>query len=158
MKASLLNGYIWGKQVDKMSHDMGEEEFRNKLIRDLRKRGINAVNLHRGTFDLIVEGNRPYVVELKRIREKPIGVYDEGNKGFRFTEEQTEEISNMEFPPVVIAFEGEEYYLLTPDWIQEEVGGRLEHGTAILSFKYCQFPNSLTYEQLLEKLVRLTAT
>jgi len=139
-----------------MSHKRSESRFKDRLIRDLRKKGINVVNLHRGTFDLIIEGNRPYIVELKRMRDKPIGVWEEGNKGFTFTEEQTEEISNMKFPPIVIAFEKNKNYLLTPEWVQEEVSGRLEHGTAILSIKYCDFPKPLTYEKLIEEITRLT--
>lgn len=139
-----------------MSRERSESRFGNKLIQDLRQRGINVANLHKGTFDLIIEGARPYVAELKRMRDKPIGVWDEGNRGFTFTEEQTEEISNMKFPPVVIAFGKDEHYLLSPEWVQEEVSARLEHGTAILSLKHCDFPNPLNYEELIEEIVRLT--
>lgn len=140
-----------------MKHDnIKENEFRDKLIRDLERREINVVNLHGGTFDLIIEGNRPCVVELKRMQDKPIGVYDEGNKGFKFTKEQTEEIYKMEFPPIVIAFERDKYYLLKPKWVQDEVIDRLEFGTAILSLKFCEFPEPLTYERLTEEIVKLT--
>lgn len=139
-----------------MSDDVGEENFRDKLILDLRKLGINAVNLRGGTFDLIIEGNRPYVVELKRMRNKPIGVYDEGNRGFRFTEEQTREISQMKSPPIVIAFDKDEYYLLLPDWVKEETSSRLEFGTAIMSLKNCEFPNPLTYQQLVQEISKMT--
>ena len=137
---------------------MKENRFRNKLIQDLKqfKDRINVINLHGGTFDLIIEGNRPYIVEIKYMRDKPIGPYDEGNRGFILSEAQTEEICQMKFPPVVVAFEETKYYLLSSEWVQEEVKCRLEHGTAILSLKYCEFPNPLTYEKLIEELVRLT--
>lgn len=137
---------------------MLEHKFRDKLIQDLKqfKDRINVVNLHGGTFDLIIEGNRPYIIEIKKIRDKPIGVWDEENRGFIFSKEQTKEISRMKFPPIVVAFEKDKYYLLPPEWVQEEVKCRLEHGTAILSIKYCEFPSSLTYEKLIEELMRLT--
>jgi len=36
------------------------------------------------------------------------------------TEEQTREITQMKFPPLVIAFDNDEYYLLFPDWVKKE--------------------------------------
>ena len=74
-----------------------EAESREGLIRDLQKKGISIVNLYTGTFDLIVEGKRPFVCELKRMAE---GTRFSGDReAFKFTKEQTREIMKMKFPP-----------------------------------------------------------
>jgi len=39
---------------------------------------------------------------------------------------------------------------------EKRSGERFEFGTAIISLKYCEFPDPLTYEQLIEEITRLT--
>jgi len=50
----------------KRGKDLLESEFQETLIRDSKRRGINVVGLHGGTFDLIVEGKRSFVCEIKK--------------------------------------------------------------------------------------------
>jgi len=92
-----------------------EEEFKNNVIRDLQSSGVNVVNMRGGTFDLIIEGKRPFVCEVKRITTEGHRGFKEMEKGFSFTREQTSEILKMRFPPFVIAFHQEECYFLEPD-------------------------------------------
>jgi hypothetical protein len=94
-----------------------EQEFRDKLVSDLQLSGINVVNMRAGTFDLIIEGKRPFVCEVKRITSKGLRGFQENEKGFKFSKEQTSEILKMKFPPFVVAFHQKECYFLEPDWV-----------------------------------------
>lgn len=132
---------------------MLEAEFRDAFILDLQKRGINVVNLHGGTFDLIVEGKRPFVCELKRMAEGTRFLGDQ--EGFKFTEEQTKEILRMKFPPFVIAFtEDGRYYFLAPNWIKEQVEDLKEYPTAIMMPSARQFAPAKSYVEVLEDTVK----
>jgi len=130
---------------------MDEEQFRNRLIRDLRSMKINAVNLHAGTFDLLVEGVRPFVCELKRMAKGTRFMGDE--EGLKFTEDQTAEILRMSFPPFVLAFSPDGgHYFLTPDWVKEQVEDLSEYATAILMPSAREFPPAMTYTEVLRKV------
>jgi len=130
-----------------------EAEFREASVHDLQKRSINVVNLHGGTFDLIVEGKRPFVCEIKRMAEGTRFLGDED--GFKFTEEQTKEILRMKFPPFVIAFtEDDRYYFLPPDWTKEQVEDLKEYPTAIMMPSARQFPPAKSYAEVLEDILK----
>lgn len=122
------------------------------MILDLKNRGINAVNLHGGTFDLIVEGKRPFVSEIKRMVKGTRFLGDE--EGFKFTKDQTREIRKMRFPPFVIAFtEDGRYYFLSPDWIKEQVEDLKEYPTAIMMPSAREFPPAKSYLDVLEEII-----
>lgn len=133
---------------------MKEEEFRNNFIRDLRSNGINVVNMRGGTFDLIVEGRRPFVCEVKRITSGGHRGFKESEKGFSFTKEQTSEILEMKFPPLVIAFCQKDCYFLEPDWVKREVIDLREYETAIMYFSVRPFPPARTYAEILKEIIK----
>ncbi len=133
---------------------MKEEKFRNRLIRDLDSRGVNVVNLKGGTFDIIIEGNRPIIGEIKRITKGGHRGFEEDEKGFSFTEEQSKEIPKMKFPPFVVAFYENEIYFLDPNWVKREVTDLMEYKTAIMYFSVRPFPTPITYSELIEKIIK----
>jgi hypothetical protein len=133
-----------------------------KLEKDLENRGINVVCLgENATFDLIIEGDRPYVVELKRVMSPPPGLpWEKKERGFRFTETQHSEIAKMKFPPLVLAFDEKGYYWFDPALVKREVKERDAYKKAIFAsgpktetpeFEVI-YNNPLTYEDLLKKL------
>jgi hypothetical protein len=55
----------------------------------------------------MIEAKQPYIVDIKRVKDKvqpnlPI-------KGIQFTPDQTTGIIDMKFPPIVVAFDGDDY-------------------------------------------------
>lgn len=138
--------------------DMAEPEFKIKLIEDLGKRGINAVDLgETGTFDLIIEGQRPYVVELKKVT--PDYSTHMQQKGFDFRRSQHREIEKMKFPPLVIGFDDKGCYWFEPERVKTEVTERHEYYESGQAARFRtpyfeEFSNPLTYEDFLKKLVR----
>jgi hypothetical protein len=104
---------------------MNEEDLRTILIRDLHAKGINVINFKNGTFDLIVEGDNPFILELKMItsgeKRGYIETKDGNKKGFTFTEDQTRELSKTKFPIYVLANDGHDYYLFDPKWVKLQV-------------------------------------
>lgn len=135
-------------------YDLKEDEFRNNLVRDLQSNGINVVNMRGGTFDLIIEGWRPFVCEVKKITVGGHRGFKENEKGFSFTKEQTSEILKMKFPPFVIAFHQKECYFLEPDWVKREVTDLKEYDTAILYFSVRPFPSAKTYAEVIEEVTK----
>lgn len=133
---------------------MKEKEFRNNLIRDLKSRGINVINMCGGTFDLIVEGKRPFICEVKRITSGGLRGFKESENGFSFTKEQTSEILKMRFPPFVVAFHQKDFYFLEPDWVKREVTDLKEFETAIMYFSVRPFPPAKTYAEILEEIIK----
>ena len=104
---------------------MNEEDLRTIVIRDLQAKGINVINFKSGTFDLIVEGSNPIILELKMItsggKRGFIEAQDENKKGFTFTEDQTRELLKTKFPIYVLANDGHNYYLFDPKWVKFQV-------------------------------------
>ena len=133
---------------------MNEEEIRTKLIFDLNSRGVSIVNLKGGTFDIIIEGNRPFVGEIKRITVGGFRGFEEDEKGFSFTAEQSKAIPKMKFPPFVVAFYDNKYYFLTPEWVKREVTDLKEYRTAIMHFSVRPFPTPISYSELVKKIFR----
>ena len=43
---------------------MNEEDLRTIVIRDLHAKGINVINFNSGTFDVMVEGSNPMILDL----------------------------------------------------------------------------------------------
>ena len=133
---------------------MEEDEFRDHLVHDLESKGINVVNLRRGTFDLIVEGTRPFTCEVKQIAEGGLRGFKEDEEGFAFSSEQTKEILKIKFPPFVVAYHGNDFYFLDPEWVKREVTDLKEFERAIMYFSVRPFPRPQTYDELLSAIVR----
>jgi hypothetical protein len=104
---------------------MNEDDLRTIVIRDLQAKGINVINFKNGTFNLIVEGSNPIILELKMItgggKRGFIGAEEENKKGFTFTEDQTRELLKTKFPIYVLANDGHNYYLFDPKWVKFQV-------------------------------------
>lgn len=134
---------------------MGERSFRERIIKDLKAKKINAVNLGQGCFDLLVEGKRPFVCEIKQIKLGTRG-FPEDDKQFKFTKEQTREILKMKYPPFVVAFWKNEYYFFKPDWIKKQVTDLEEYDEAIMSDKIRNFRAPINYKELLKEIINFT--
>lgn len=132
---------------------MKEDEFRDKLIRGLQSNRINVVNLRQGTFDLIVEGVRPFVCEVKQITKGGHRGFKEDEKGFSFTPEQTSEILKIKFPPFVVAYYENDCYFLDPEWVKREVTDLKEYDKAIMYFSVRPFPPAKTYNEILNEII-----
>ncbi|VVB62027.1 Uncharacterised protein [uncultured archaeon] len=115
---------------------MNEEDLRTLVIRDLHAKGINVINFKSGTFDLLVEGSTPIILELKMITgggKRGCNETEEGNKkGFTLTEDQTREILKTRFPIYALANDGHDYYLFDPKWMKVQVEDLKKYDRAIL--------------------------
>jgi hypothetical protein len=115
---------------------MNEEDLRTIVIRDLHAKGINVINFKSGTFDLLVEGSTPILLELKMITsgEKSgfIETKEGYKKGFTFTEDQMRELLKTKFPIYVLANDGHDYYLFDPKWVKSQVEDLKGHDKAII--------------------------
>ena len=100
---------------------MNEEDLRTLVIRDLQAKGINVINFKSGTFDLMVEGSTPIILELKLItgggKSGLRNPDSENKKGFSFTEDQMRELLKTRFPIYVLANDEHNYYLFDPKWV-----------------------------------------
>lgn len=127
-------------------------------MRDLLSRDINTVNMRQGTFDLIIEGSRPFICELKQITEGGLRGFKESEKGFSFTPEQTGEILKMKFPPFVIAFflthSGKDCYFLDTEWVKREVTDLKEFDRAIMYFSVRPYPPAKTYAETVKEVIK----
>jgi len=131
---------------------MNEREFQKRLMADLQKRGVNVVDFCKGTFDLLVEGVRPFVCEIKLFGTGVRG-FQEEEKGFVFTEDQTKEILRMKFPPFVVVSDDDKCYFLPPDWVKREVEDLKEFPKAIMMLSIRPFPIPKNYEETLEQII-----
>jgi len=133
-----------------------EIEFREKLITDLYLKGITAHNLGSGIFDLLVEGDKQQLVELKRVSYNFKGEYDPFYRGIVFSENQTKVISRMKYPPVVIAYDcyTNESYLITPKWLKNEFPIYPSGHKATIYVNSSNFPKAMEYSTLLDELHR----
>jgi len=115
---------------------MNEEDLRTIVIRDLHAKGINVINFKCGTFDLLVEGSNPIILDLKMITSGGKSGFretKEGNKkGFTFTEDQMHEHLKTKFPIYVLANDGHDYYLFDPKWVKFQVEDLKRHDGAII--------------------------
>jgi len=115
---------------------MNEDDLRTIVIRDLQAKGINVINFKSGTFDIMVEGSSPIILELKMITgggKRGFIETAEGNKkGFTFTEDQTRELLKTKFPIYVLANDGHDYYLFDPKWVKFQVEDLKGHDRAII--------------------------
>jgi len=104
---------------------MNEENLRTIVIRDLQAKGINVINFKSGTFNLIVEGNNPIILELKMItdggKRGVVKTEKENKKGFTFTEDQMRELLKTRFPIYILANDEHNYYLFDPKWVKFQV-------------------------------------
>ena len=117
-------------------------------------KGITAISLGSGTFDLIIEGDKQNLVELKMISYNLGGEYDPYNKGIIFSENQTKTISRMKFPPIVVAYDyySKDNYLIPPQSLKREFPIYPSGHKAILYCNYDYFPKAIKYKNLLEEL------
>jgi hypothetical protein len=115
---------------------MNKEDLRTIVIRDLHAKGINVINFKSGTFDLLVEGSNPIILDLKMIigggKSGFIGAEKENKKGFTFTEDQTRELLKTKFPIYVLANDGHNYYLFDPKWVKFQVEDLKRYDRAII--------------------------
>jgi hypothetical protein len=115
---------------------MNEEDLRTIVIRDLQAKGINVINFKSGTFDVLVEGSNPMILDLKmitagvkrRLSEKE----GKNKKEFTFTEDQMHELLKTKFPIYVLANDGHDYYLFDPKWVKVQVEDLKGHDRAVL--------------------------
>ena len=143
---------------------MNEEDLRTIVIRDLHAKGINVINFKNGTFDLIVEGSNPIILELKMITgggKRGFVETKEGNKkGFTFTEDQTREILKTKFPIYVLANDGHDYYLFDPKWVKFQVEDLKEYDRAIIyEFRWndteWNVVSPITYDVAINNIVKI---
>jgi hypothetical protein len=115
---------------------MNEEDLRTIVIRDLQAKGVNVINFKGGTFDLMVEGSNPIILELKMITDggrRGFIEAEKGNKkGFTFMEDQIPELLKTKFPIYVLANDGHDYYLFDPKWVKFQVEDLKRHDRAII--------------------------
>jgi len=115
---------------------MNKEDLRTIVVRDLQAKGVNVISFKSGTFDLIVEGSNPILLELKMITDVAkrgfIDARDGNKKGFSFTEDQMHELLKTRFPIYVLANDGHNYYLFEPKWLKLQVEDLKGHDRAII--------------------------
>ena len=145
---------------------MNEEDLRTIVIRDLHAKGINVINFKSGTFDLMVEGSNPIILELKMITgggKRGFIETEEGNKkGFTFTEDQTREILKTKFPIYVLANDGHDYYLFDPKWVKFQVEDLKRHDKAIIyesrwNDKEWNVVSPITYDVAINNIVKIVS-
>jgi hypothetical protein len=143
---------------------MNEQDLRTLVIRDLHTKGINVINFKSGTFDLIVEGSNPIILELKMITgggKRGFIETEAGNKkGFTFTEDQTHEILKAKFPIYVLANDGHDYYLFDPKWVKSQVEDLKEYERAIIyefrwKDKEWNVFSPITYDVAINNIVKI---
>ena len=104
---------------------MNEEDLKTIVLRDLHAKGVNVINLKNGTFDFLIEGSNPMILELKMITTSTKKGYTEtqaeNKKGFNFTEDQIHELLKTRFPIYVLANDGHNYYLFDPKWMKTQI-------------------------------------
>ena len=145
---------------------MNEEDLRTIIIRDLHAKGINVINFKSGTFDLMVEGDNPFILELKMITgggKRGFIETEEGNKkGFTFTEDQTRELLKTKFPIYVLANDGHDYYLFDPKWVKFQVEDLKGHERAIIyesrwNDKEWNVVSPITYDVAINNIVKIVS-
>jgi hypothetical protein len=143
---------------------MNEDDLRTIVIRDLQAKGINVINFKSGTFDLMVEGSNPIILELKMITgigKSGFIETEEGNKkGFSFTEDQIRELLKTKFPIYVLANDGHDYYLFDPKWVKFQVEDLKGHDRAIIyEFRWndteWNVVSPITYDVAINNIVKI---
>jgi len=145
---------------------MNEEDLRTIVIRDLHAKGINAINFKNGTFDLMIEGSNPIILELKIITDSGkrgvIESPEENKKGFTFTEDQTRELLKAKFPIYVLGNDGHNYYLFDPKWVKFQVEDLKRHvGATIYESRWndnnWNDVSSITYDVAINNIVKIVS-
>jgi hypothetical protein len=145
---------------------MNEEDLRTIVIRDLHAKGINAINFNNGTFDLMVEGSNPIILELKMItgggKSGCIETEGKNKKGFSFTEDQMRELLKTKFPIYVLANDGHDYYLFDPKWVKFQVEDLKGHDRAIIyefrwNDKEWNVVSPITYDVVINNIVKIVS-
>jgi hypothetical protein len=145
---------------------MNKEDLRIIVIRDLHAKGINVINFKSGTFDLIVEGSNPIILELKMItgggKSGFIETEEENKKGFTFTEDQMRELLKTKFPIYVLANDGHDYYLFDPKWVKFQVEDLKGHDRAIIyefrwNDKEWNVVSPITYDVVINNIVKIVS-
>ena len=145
---------------------MNEDDLRTIVIRDLQAKGINVINFKSGTFDLLVEGSNPIILELKMItsggKRGFIEAEAENKKGFTFTEDQTLELLKTKFPIYVLANDGHNYYLFDPKWVKFQVEDLKRYDRTIIyesrwNDKDWNIVPSITYDVAINNIVKIVS-
>ncbi len=145
---------------------MNEEDLRTIVIRDLQAKGINVINFKSGTFDLIVEGSNPIILELKMItgggKRGFMEAEGENQKGFTFTEDQTRELLKTKFPIYVLANDGHNYYLFDPKWVKFQVEDLKRYDRAVIyesrwNDKDWNVVPPITYDVAINNIVKIVS-
>ena len=145
---------------------MNEEDLRTIVIRDLQAKGINVINFKSGTFDLIVEGSNPIILELKMItgggKRGFVEAEEENKKGFTFTEDQTRELLKTKFPIYVLANDGHNYYLFDPKWVKFQVEDLKRYDRSIIyesrwNDKDWNIVPPITYDVAINNIVKIVS-
>jgi hypothetical protein len=145
---------------------MNEEDLKTIVVRDLQAKGVNVISFKSGTFDLMVEGSNPILLELKMITNvAKRGFIDEraGNKkGFTFTEDQMHELLKTRFPIYVLANDGHNYYLFDPKWVKFQVEDLKGHDRAIIDESRWNDTDwssvsSITYDVAINNIVKIVS-
>jgi len=103
-----------------------ENDFRDKIIKDLRKQGIPIISLGSGTFDAYIESIG--FVEMKRLGWNP----KYHMPAIEFTPPQTQALKVLKTKPFVLVFgndEKERYYLLKPEDVKLKLSTRMKYET-----------------------------
>jgi hypothetical protein len=146
--------------------NMNEEDLRTIVIRDLHAKGINVINFKSGTFDLMVEGSNPIILELKMITGGGKSGFietEEGNKkGFTFTEDQMRELLKTKFPIYFLANDGHDYYLFDPKWVKFQVEDLKGYDRAIVyesrwNDKEWNSVPPITYDVAINNIVKIVS-
>ena len=145
---------------------MNEEDLRTIVIRDLHAKGINVINFKSGTFDLMVEGSNPIILELKIItgggKRGFIENGEENKKEFTFMEDQIREILKTKFPIYVLANDEHDYYLFDPKWVKFQVEDLKGHDRAIIyefrwNNKDWNVVSPITYDVAINNIVKIVS-
>ncbi len=145
---------------------MNEDDLRTIVIRDLHAKGINVINFKSGTFDLLVEGSNPIILELKMItgggKRDFIETVEGNKKGFTFTEDQTREILKAKFPIYVLTNYGHDYFLFDPKWVKFQVADLKDYDRAIIyEFRWndteWNVVSPITYDVAISNIVKIVS-
>jgi len=140
---------------------MLEETLRNKVIRDLQAKRINVINLRKGTFDTLVDGTNPFLLELKVIKETERQEFKKEEPLFEYTEDQCDEIPKAKFPVYVLAKYDNDYFLFNPKWVRKHVKmltvDNTYDGTIINTWRRNEddIISSITYDEAINNISKI---
>jgi len=127
-----------------------EHTFRDKMIADLRERGVSIISLGKGTFDAYVEGVG--LVEFKKMEKRPVYY----RPTIVFTKDETEALKLLRKKhPYVLVFgdEPKHYYLMKPKHTKQKLSTRMQHETMMITEDRMPVPPHNSYKEFVEACV-----